>query len=109
MFQISVIVGLAIFGIGLIWAPGLWKLAWIAASFVLIAFIPAILANVLDPLNIRRIRKHCADAGLTDVAVEAFPNHYGVHFRKNDRTLYAKCTVAAGRIKWKGPTPAEME
>jgi hypothetical protein len=81
---------------------------WVAASLGLLAFLPALLTKVLDPLNAKRIQAHCAAVGVTDVEVQPFPNHYGVHFRKDDRKHYAKCTVAGGKIKWKGPSPAEV-
>ena len=106
MFYVYLIAGFVVFGVGLILVPGLWKLAWVAVCLVLMAFLPATLARILDPLNAKRIRAYCAKVGVTDVEVQPFPNHYGVRFRKNDQKHYAKCTVARGRIKWKGPSPA---
>jgi hypothetical protein len=108
MFYAYVVAGFVIFGTGLVLIPGWWKLAWIAACLALLAVLPALLAKMLDPLNARRIRRICAEAGATDVEVEPFPNHYGVHFMKNERKHYAKCTVARGEIKWKGVSPAEV-
>lgn len=109
MFYVYLIAGLAVFGAGLFLAPAWWKLAWVAACLALIAFLPALLAKVLDPLNAERIRAYCLAVGATDVKVQPFPNHYGVHFRKNDRKHYAKCTVAGGKIKWKGASPADVQ
>jgi hypothetical protein len=109
MFYAYLIAGFAVFGVGLFLAPGWWKVAWVVACFALMVFLPSLLAKVLDPLNAKRIRAYCADAGATDVEVQPFPNHYGVHFLKNDRKHYAKCTVVGGKIKWKGPSPAEAQ
>jgi hypothetical protein len=108
MFYVYLVAGFAVFIAGVLIVPGWWKLAWIAACLALMAFLPAILAKVLDPLNAKRIRAYCADAGVTDVRVEPFPNHYGVHFTKNDQKHYAKCAVVRGKIKWKGASPAEV-
>ncbi len=109
MFYFYLIAGFAVFGIGLVVIPGWWKLAWIAACFVLMVFLPALLAKILDPLNAKRIKAYCAGLGVTEVEVKPFPNHYGVHFTKNERKHYATCVVARGRIKWKGPSPAEVQ
>lgn len=74
----------------------------------LLAAVPALLAWTLDPLNSRRIRKYCEGLGFTEIAIEPFPNHYGVHFTKDGRKLYAKCSVVGRKIKWKGPSPEEL-
>ena len=109
MFYVYFIIGFVIFGAGMFLVPGYWKLAWVAACLGLAMFLPSILAASLDPMNSRRIRSYCANVGATDVEVQPFPNHYGVHFRKNDRKHYAKCTVARGKIVWKGQSPAEVQ
>ena len=109
MFYVFVITAMTIFGVGVALAPGWWKLVWIAICFALLTFLPAILGKVIDPLNIRRIRKYCEEVGVTDVQVQPFPNHYGVHFRKDDRKHYAKCRVTWGRVTWKGSSPAEIQ
>jgi thiol:disulfide interchange protein len=108
MFYVYLIFGFVLFGAGLFLIPGYWKLAWVAACFALVMFLPVMLAALLDPINTRRIRSFCASVGASDVKVEPFPNHYGVHFRKNDQKHYAKCTVTRGKIKWKGLSPAEI-
>ena len=108
MFYFYLVAGFAIFGAGLLLVPGWWKLAWVAACLVLAMFLPLILGALLDPLNAKRIRSHCTEVGATDVEVQPFPNHYGVHFTKNDRKHYAKCTVVRGKITWKGPSPGEI-
>jgi hypothetical protein len=109
MFYFYLIAGFAVFGAGLFLAPGWWKAAWVVVCLALMVFLPLLLAKVLDPLNASRIRAYCAKAGVTDVEIQPFPNHYGVHFRKNDRKHYVKCTVSGGNIKWKGPSPAEVQ
>lgn len=109
MIYAYLIIGFAAFGAGLIVIPGYWKLAWVGACLVLLMFLPSILATVLDPLNARRIRSYCEGAGARDVEVKPFPNHYGVHFSKNDRKHYAKRKIMRGKIVWKGPSPAEIQ
>ena len=108
MFYVYLIIGFAIFGVGLVLMSGWWRLAWIAACLATAMVLPLILGAILDPLNARRIKSYCAGAGATDVEVEPFPNHYGVHFRKNERKHYAKCRVVRGKIEWKGTSPAEI-
>jgi len=108
MFCLYLALGFAIFGAGVLAVPGWWKLAWIALCLVVVMFLPTVLAKILDPLNARRIRAHCAAVGITNVEVEPFPNHYGVRFRKDDKKHYAKCAVVRGRIEWKGRAPEEF-
>ena len=78
------------------------------AVIALLAAVPTLLSLVLDPLNTRRIQAYCNTQGLRDVTVKAFPNHYGVEATKGDRRIYAKCRVTGRKIKWKGPSPAEL-
>ena len=73
-----------------------------------IAFLPAILTRVLDPINIRRIKRHCNSLGVSQVEVQAWPSHYAVTFQKNGQKHYAKCTVKGRTIKWKGQSPGEF-
>jgi hypothetical protein len=109
MFYVYVIIGFGIFVAGLILTTGWWKLVWVIGSVVVVMFLPSMLAVVLDPLNTKRIHSYCADIGVTHVEVKPFPNHYGVHFKKNGRKYYAKCEVVRGKIKWKGSSPAEIQ
>lgn len=108
MFYIGVAAGFLIFASGAILVPGWWKLAWIAGCMGALAVLPLVLASVLDPLNVGRIRRYCRRIGVSEVNVEIFPNHYGVHFCKNDRKHYAKCLVKGGNIKWKGVSPEDV-
>ncbi len=109
VFYLSIAIGFAFFALGLVLTPGWWKLAWVAGSLGLLMVLPSILGAILDPLNVVRIHSYCRRIGVTGVKVEAFPNHYGVHFWKNDREHYAKCQVKAWQIKWKGLSPAEIQ
>jgi hypothetical protein len=88
------------------------RLLYIGLAFVavlaLLAAIPTLLGLLLDPLNSRRIRNYCANLGLENVSVKAFPNHYGVEGTKNGRRIYAKCRVVGTKIKWKGSSPSEL-
>ena len=109
MFYVAVAFEVAVFGLGFVLLPGWWKLAWIGGFLLTLMVLPLALARVLDPLNAARIRAYCARIGVTDVRVEVFPNHYGVHFRKNDKDLYAKCQVKGWQIKWKDLSPSEVQ
>jgi hypothetical protein len=107
MFYVGVAIGFVIFTAGTILVPDWWKLAWIAGCVAALAVLPSVLASVLDPLNVARIRRYCRRIGVSEVSIEVFPNHYGVHFRKNDQKHYAKCLVKGGQIKWKGVSPED--
>jgi len=109
VFYKYLIFGFVIFGVGLILIPGWWRVAWIGACLVAMMFMPLILSTILDPLNAKRIRSYCVGAGVTDVEVKPYPNHYGVHFKKNGQKHYAKCKVERGKIKWKGFSPEEIQ
>lgn len=109
MFYVCVAAGFAILFAGMVIVPSWWKLLWLAAFVALLAAAPTLLARLLDPLNIKRIRAYCLKIGVTDVHVKPFPNHYGVRFTKNQREHYAKCVVARGKITWTGPSPSEVQ
>jgi len=83
-------------------------LAATIAAVLALAFLPSILSRVLDPANMKLIRAHCEALGLSDIDVQAWPNHYGVSFRKNGKKHYARCRVAGGMIKWKGNAPEQF-
>ena len=80
----------------------------LVAVIALLASVPTLLGLVLDPLNTRRIQAYCDTQGLQNVSVKAFPNHYGVEATKDGRHIYAKCRVIGRKIKWKGPSPADL-
>jgi ABC-type bacteriocin/lantibiotic exporter with double-glycine peptidase domain len=107
VFYVYLILGFLVFGVGLVITPGSWKLAWIAVAFSILAFLPLLLSKLFDPLNAKRIRSNCERAGVTDIEIQAFPNHYGVHFKKNDKKHYAKCKIVRGSIEWKGVSPRD--
>jgi hypothetical protein len=109
MFYAYLVAGLVLFGVVFVLVPGWWKLLWVVGALVFAAFIPLILEKILDPVNAGRIRDYCAKIGVTNVEVRAFPNHYGVHFEKNDKRHYAKCVVTRGQISWKGLAPEDVQ
>ena len=76
---------------------------------VILAAVPSLLARVLDPINIKHIKTFCTEAGCTDIEVKAWPNHYGVTFRKNGTRHYVKCNVVGRTIKWKDLDPGEVQ
>lgn len=90
----------------------LFGLAVAALIFVLLvlllAFLPAILAKVLDPRNSKVIREHCEQLRFSEINVKAWPNHYGASFRKKGRACYAKCVVRGGTVRWKGTPPEAL-
>ena len=111
MFYVYLVTGFAIFlgGLALLVTQRnlLLALGWVVLWLVLAMAMPALVSYIVDPLNTRRIRKYFAAMGATDVRVEAFPNHYGVHFKQNDLQYYVKCRVRGRKIEWKGKSPEE--
>ena len=108
MFYLILSLALASLVAGVVLLPGYWKFVWVAGWLALLAVLPSLLSFVLDPLNAMRIRKYCSRVGASDVTVEPFPNHYGVHFTKQSVRHYAKCVVTLTGIKWKGKSPQEV-
>jgi hypothetical protein len=78
------------------------------AVILLLVFLPNVLGMFLDPRNTKLIQARCDAAGVSDIKIKAWPNHYGVSFRKNGQRHYAKCRVASGVIKWKGRAPEDF-
>lgn len=76
--------------------------------FLFLAFLPLILAKILDPINITRIHRICEASDCTEIKVKAFPNHYGVTFRKGGKAHYLKCKAVGFKIKWKGQEPKNV-
>lgn len=78
------------------------------SALVFLVFFPAILSKVLDPINVRTIRKRLHQLGITDVEVKAWPNHYGVTCVKNGQKHYLKCVVTGRKVEWKGTEPEKL-
>lgn len=76
-------------------------------AVVFLIFFPAILSKILDPINVRTIRKRLQSMGFTDVEVKAWPNHYGVKCVKNGQNHCLKCVVMGHKVEWKGKEPEE--
>ena len=106
---VAVAIGFGVFGLGFVLMPGWWKLAWVAGCLGVLMVLPSILGTVLDPLIKARIRAYCRRVGATEVMVEAFPNHYGVHFQKNQKEHYAKCQLRGWQLRWKGLSPGDVQ
>ena len=98
MFYVYLALGFGVFGAGMFLVPGWFKVLWVVGWIAFAAALPAILARVLDPLNIRRISRHLAATGATDIEVQPFPNHYGAHFSRDGVKHYAKCRVKLGKV-----------
>lgn len=73
--------------------------------------LPRIIARISDPPRMRYIQQHFESAGCSDIQIKPWPNHYGVHFVKDGKKLYAKCRVdmKAGKIIWIGQAPAGLD
>ena len=98
MFYVYLALGFAIFGTGLFLAPGWFKLLWVAGCLAFAVALPVVLEKVLDPINARRIARHLAATGATDIEVQAFPNHYGARYSRDGGRHYARCSVKRGRV-----------
>jgi hypothetical protein len=109
VFYLAIAIAFVLLAAGVLFAPGLWKLAWVAGWLACLMVLPAVLGALFDPLNVARIRRYCRRAGVSEVRVDVFPNHYGVHFQKNQKSHYAKCQVKGWQLKWKGLSPAEIQ
>jgi len=99
LLYVFVAVGFTIFLAGVAVAPGLWKVVWVLACLGALAVLPAVLAKVLDPINSRRISRHLAESGATDISIEPFRNHYGARFLRDGVRHYAICRVVKGKVK----------
>jgi hypothetical protein len=87
----------------------LWALAiYLVIVMMLIGALPRLWELVLDPRNSENIRDYFNDLDVTDVTIKPYPNHYGVRFSANGRRYYVRCTVAGGKITWKGESPGQL-
>lgn len=75
-------------------------LIFIGTLFILM-FIPVFLGWIIDPINIKRIKKYCKTQGIIVDKVDLFPNHYGVKYTQNGIKGYAKVTFKKKNICWK--------
>ena len=98
VFYVYLALGLGVFGAGMFLVPGWFKVLWLAGILAFAVALPVVLERVLGPLNIRRISRHLAATGATDIKVQAFPNHYGAHFSRDGIKHYAKCSVKRGKV-----------
>ena len=98
VFYVYIALGFGIFGTGMFLIPGWFKILWVAGCLAVAVALPLILERVLDPLNIRRITRHLAASGASDIKVQPFPNHYGAHFVRGGVKQYAKCSVKRGKV-----------
>lgn len=77
----------------------------LALVFVLMGAFPWLLSLVWDTRNKRIIHAHCQALGFTDVEIKLWPNHYGVTFKREGQSHYAKCKVKRRQVQWLGKTP----
>jgi hypothetical protein len=73
---------------------------------VLIGFALWITGKLYDRWAVKSAKKYCIDNNLGFVEVKAFPNHYGLYFKKNNNSFYAPFEFERNRtITWKKGTP----
>ena len=72
----------------------------IASVFALMAAPLWALLLLADRRQKNRIRQHFGHLGIAIERIEAFPNHYGVHFIHDGTTHYVRCVPESGRIRW---------
>jgi hypothetical protein len=99
VFYVYLALGFGIFGTGMFLVPGWFKVLWVAGCLVAVVALPFILERVLEPLNIRRISRHLAASGASDIKLQPFPNHYGAHYIRDGVKHYAKCSVKRGKVE----------
>lgn len=98
MFYVYLALGFATFGAGMFFSPGWYKLVWVATCLAFATALPVILEKVRDPLNIRRIKRHLAAKGASNIEVRPFPNHYGARYMLEGSLHYARCNVKRGQV-----------
>ena len=68
-----------------------------------------IMTKIGDKRSTRAAKKYCVDNDLEFVEVNAFPNHYGLYFKKGNKKFYASFDFNHnGAITWKKGTPHEI-
>jgi hypothetical protein len=73
------------------------------ALFALALWVLRVLA---DRWAVSAAKKYCADNNLEFDEVKAFPNHYGLYFKKDQKSYYAAFDFERNRtITWKKGTP----
>jgi hypothetical protein len=78
-------------------------------TVVLIFLLIPIFVKLSDWLAFRAAREYCRTAGLEFVEAKAWPNHYGLYFRKDGQRLYASFDFERNRtITWKKGSPLEI-
>ena len=76
---------------------------------VLIFLLIPIFVKLSDRLAFRAARRYCQETGLEFVEAKAWPNHYGLYFRKDGQRHYASFDFERNRtITWKKGSPLEI-
>lgn len=81
----------------------------VSASVLLLIIAVGVGVTVYDRWALAAARKYCDAAGLEYIEAKAFPNHYGLYFRKDGKRLYASYDFERNRtITWKKGSPLEV-
>ena len=74
-------------------------LLWVVlAVVVILPFVPWIWGKIIDPINIRSIRKACTEEGIEIIRIQMFPNHYGVDCVEVGQKTYRKYKMKNWKI-----------
>lgn len=78
-------------------------------TVVLVFLLIPIFIKISDRLAFRAARRYCQETGLEFLEAKAWPNHYGLYFRKDGQRLYASFDFERNRtITWKKGSPLEI-
>lgn len=82
---------------------------FVGASVLLLMIAVRVVMKVYDRWALMAAQKYCEAAGLEYIEAKAFPNHYGLYFRKDGKRLYASYDFERNRtITWKNGSPLEV-
>jgi len=89
-------------------AIGMLLLLLLGSLALLILLVP-IIGKLYDRWALLAARRYCEENGLEYIEVKAFPNHYGLYFRKDGKRLYASYDFERNRtITWKKGSPLDI-
>ena len=67
------------------------------------------MVKLYDILAEKKAFKYCQENDLEFIEAKAFPNHYGLYFKKEGKRFYASYNFEANRsITWKKGNPLEI-
>lgn len=82
---------------------------FIGAGVLLVMIAVRAAIMLYDRWALAAARRYCEATGLEYIEAKAFSNHYGLHFRKDGKKLYASYDFERNRtITWKKGSPLEI-